>query len=60
MKFYRLSDATFYDRINTVYQFIKPFWDKKISIFEEYGPFKISSEMANSVNCDRIAPETSV
>ena len=29
MKFYRLSDATFYDRINTTYQFIKPFLDKK-------------------------------
>ena len=22
-------DATFYDRINTIYQFIKPFFDKK-------------------------------
>ena len=41
MKFYRLSDATFYDRINTIYQFIKPFLDKKrISIFEKYGAFK--------------------
>ena len=29
LKFYRLPDATFYDRINTVYQFIKPFLDKK-------------------------------
>ena len=27
LKFYRLSDAT-YDRINTMYQFIKP-WIKK-------------------------------
>ena len=25
----RLSDATIYDRINTIYQFIKPFLDKK-------------------------------
>ena len=25
MKVYRLSDATVYDRINTIYQFIKPF-----------------------------------
>ena len=41
MKFYRLSGATFYDCINTIYQFIKPFFDKKkISIFEEYGAFK--------------------
>ena len=29
MKFYRLSDATFYGHINTIYQFIKPFLDKK-------------------------------
>ena len=27
--FYRLSDATIYDRINTIYQFIKPCFDKK-------------------------------
>ena len=39
MKFYRLSDATFYDCINTIYQFIKPFLDNKISSFEEYGAF---------------------
>ena len=40
MKFYRLSGATFYDCSNTIYQFIKPFLDNKISIFEEYGAFK--------------------
>ena len=39
LKFYRLSDATFYDRVNTTYQFIKPFLDNKMSIFEEYGAF---------------------
>ena len=33
LKFYRLSEATFYDRINTLYQFIKPFLDNKLSIF---------------------------
>ena len=33
MKFYRLSDAIFYDSINTIYQFIKPFWDKKKYLF---------------------------
>ena len=37
LKFYRLSDATFYDCITTIYQFIKPFLDNKMSIFEEYG-----------------------
>ena len=41
MKFYRLSGATFYDCINTIYQFIKPFLDDKMSIFEEYGAFKL-------------------
>ena len=40
MKFYRLSGATFYDCINTVYHFVKPFLDNKMPIFEEYGAFK--------------------
>ena len=40
LKFYKLSGATFYDCINTIYQFIKPFLDNKMSIFEEYGAFK--------------------
>ena len=40
LKFYRLPGATFYDRINTIYQFIKPFFDNKMSIVEEYGAFK--------------------
>ena len=35
-----LSGATFYNCIYTVYQFIKPFLDNKMSIFEEYGAFK--------------------
>ena len=45
-----LSDVTFYDRIITIFQIIKPFFDKKnkkktkknsnkMSIFEEYGHF---------------------
>ena len=29
LKFYRLPDATFYDRTNIIYQFIKPCLDKK-------------------------------
>ena len=40
MKFYRLSGATFYDCINTIYQFIKSSLDYKISTFEEYGAIK--------------------
>ena len=39
MKFYRLSDAANYDRIDTIYKFIKPFLDKKMSSFEEYRVF---------------------
>ena len=39
-KFYRLSGATFYDCINTIY-LSKSFLDNKMSIFEEYGAFKI-------------------
>ena len=35
----RRSGATLYDCINTIYQFIKPFLDNKMSIFEEYGAF---------------------
>ena len=37
---FRLSDATFYDCINTIYQLIKSFLDNKMSVFEEYGAFK--------------------
>ena len=33
LKFYRMSGATFYKCINTIYQFIKPFLDNKMSIF---------------------------
>ena len=33
LKFYRLSGATFYDYINTICQFIKPFLDKKKCLF---------------------------
>ena len=32
LQFYRLPDATFYDCINTIYQFIKAFFEK-LSIF---------------------------
>ena len=32
-KFYRLSDATFYEHINTIYKFIKPFLDKKKNVY---------------------------
>ena len=40
LKFYMLSGATFYDCINTKYQFIKPFLDNNMPIFEECGAFK--------------------
>ena len=41
MKFYRLSDATFYDRINTIYQFIKPLLDKKCLFLRNMEPLKV-------------------
>ena len=40
LKFYRLSGVSFYDYINTMFQFIKSFMDNKMSIFEGYGAFK--------------------
>ena len=40
LKFYKQIGATFYDCFNTIYQFVKPFLDNKMSIFEEYGAFK--------------------
>ena len=36
LKFYRLSSATFYDYI---YQFIKPFLENKMPVFEKYAAF---------------------
>ena len=32
---------TFYGPINTIYQFIKPFFDKTMSVFEEYGALNV-------------------
>ena len=37
--FWVIRWTAFYDRINTIYQFIKTFLDKKMSVFEEYGAF---------------------
>ena len=60
LKFYRLSGATFYGCINTIYQFIKPFLENKMSIFEEYDALKVLSGMANSVDLDQTAPSGAV
>ena len=46
LKFYRLSDATFYDCINI---FINISWIKKCLFFEEYGAFNKSSEIHISI-----------
>ena len=35
-----MSDDIFYDQFNTVNQFIKPFVEKKLSTFVEYGALK--------------------
>ena len=48
MKFYRLSGATFYDCINTMYQLIKPFLDNKMSILGGYGAFKFDISCESS------------
>ena len=40
LKFYKQSGATFYDCFNTIYQFVKPFLENKMSVLEEYGAFK--------------------
>ena len=45
MKFCRLWSATFYDCINTIYQFVKPFLDNKMSIFEEYVTCKMVKQL---------------
>ena len=42
--------ATFYYCITTIYQFIKPFMDNKMSIFEGYGAFKFKDNYVNMVN----------
>ena len=41
LKVYRLSVATFYGCINTIYLYIKSLLDNKMSIFEEYGAFNL-------------------
>ena len=46
LKFYRLSDATFYDRINTVYHFIKPFLDKKCLFMRNMEPLTIPNQIS--------------
>ena len=38
LKFYRLSDATFYDPVNTTYQFNKPFLDEKCLFLRTMEP----------------------
>ena len=40
-----MSGATFYDCINTIYQFIKPFLDSTMSVFEESGAFKKPTDL---------------
>ena len=41
MNFYRQSDATFYDRVNTIYQFIKPFLDKNCLFLRNMEPLSV-------------------
>ena len=48
---YWLSGATFYDCISTIHQFIKPFLDNNMSVFEEYGAFKVFSQTPHFSIC---------
>ena len=41
MKFYKLSDATLYDFINTIYQFTEPFFDKNVYLLRKMEPLKV-------------------
>ena len=50
MKFYRLSDATIYDQINTIYQFIKPFLDKKCLFLSNMEPLNNNHCYADSLS----------
>ena len=43
LKFYRMSDATFYGRINTIYQSIKPFLGKKCLFLRNMEPMFLFS-----------------
>ena len=57
MKFYRLSDATFYDCINTIYQFIKSFLDYKCLFLRNMEPLKQKQKQKKIVyvtNWDRV------
>ena len=45
LKFYRLSDVTFYDCVNTIYQFLKPYLDNKMSTSEEYRAVNTQSRV---------------
>ena len=49
-KFYRLSDATFYDHINTIYQFIKPVLDNKCLFLRNMVLLMVNPDMAGTGN----------
>ena len=40
MIFYRIFELILATLIHTIYQYIKPFFDNKMPIFERYGTFK--------------------
>ena len=49
MKFYRLSDAAFYDRIDTLYQFNKSFLDKKCLFLRDMEPLNSRQVFADKL-----------
>ena len=54
MKFYRLSAATFYDLIYTLYQFIKLFLDKKYLFFRNVEPLTGTISTGERIPASRV------
>ena len=50
LKFYLLSDATFYDSINTIYKFIKTFLGKKKNVLSVTSFTHCSLETPKRIN----------
>ena len=49
-----LQAVTFYDCINAIYLFIKPFLDNETSNFEEYGAFKMEQKIKKRIKSESV------
>ena len=52
----KISGATFHDRINTIYQFIKPFLDKKCLFLRNMEPLKSTKKRDNIQQMNSFLP----